>query len=50
MNARLATLGDDELSEIVAVRGPADIDAGTMPDFAVDYMRQAFATAGRYPG
>lgn len=42
MNARLATLNDDELSEIVAVRGPQDIDERMMPDFAVDYMRRAF--------
>jgi 8-oxo-dGTP pyrophosphatase MutT (NUDIX family) len=43
LNARLASLDDDELSEIVAVRAPADLDPATMPEFALDYMRDAFA-------
>jgi 8-oxo-dGTP pyrophosphatase MutT (NUDIX family) len=47
IRARLPGLAEQELSDIVIVRGPGEIDPARMPGFAAEYMAAVFAAEGR---
>jgi 8-oxo-dGTP pyrophosphatase MutT (NUDIX family) len=47
IRARLPGLAEQELADIVIVRGPDEIDPARMPGFAAEYMAAVFAAEGR---
>jgi 8-oxo-dGTP pyrophosphatase MutT (NUDIX family) len=47
LSARQSALAERELSRIVIVRGPREIDPARMPGFAAEYMAAMFAAEAR---